>query len=361
MASAGSNANASAAQHFWDYFHGQKRLIDEKIAEREDVSQMVRDLDIALREALVYLPPYDQKTLSKDLESLRLAVQQKQQQQRRTADGKPRGKLGAGGGFKFKSAKTKPVSFAVKKTQGVPDIDNDSNQLLSLQPSNVSIVGVATSTDGIQTGGSSSNSPSSFAFTHISNGWKIVHEPQTAENDRDQTDCELRDISNSIVDLRHVSDSLRALNCHQLHNSIVICGPFAGSATIRDSTNCIVAVGVQQMRLENSAHIDTYLHCSSRPIIEKSSAIRFAPYSPLCSQHSSSSSAASDLLALPNMFNNVDDFNWLRRQHSPNWTINPLPLDSTEWAEFESDHSSTDPQPTTADIDNLLKFLPQNR
>ncbi|KAJ1784483.1 hypothetical protein LPJ59_006347 [Coemansia sp. RSA 2399] len=334
MASAGSNANASAAQQFWDYFHRQKRTIDEKVANNEDVSQMVRDLDLALREALVYLPPYDQKQLSKELESLRLAVQQ---QGRRAADGNIRGK--AGGGFKFKSAKT-TTKLAGKKTQNSDGI--------RLPPTSQPNTGVATAlADDKQTNVSSVNNNSSFVFANLTGERKVVGVPQTAESDA--TDCELRDISNSIVDLRQVSGSLRALNCHKLRNSIVLCGPFAGSATMRDSVNCILVLGVRQMRLENSTHIDVYLHCSSRPIIEKSSAIRFATYPSSLSPRCTSSANSSDLLALPNMFDNVDDFNWLKRQHSPNWSVHASPLGSSAWTTFETDT-----------LDDLIKLLPQS-
>ncbi|KAJ2854404.1 hypothetical protein GGI22_004507 [Coemansia erecta] len=333
MASAGSNANASAAQQFWDYFHKQKRTIDEKIANSEDVSQMVRGLDLALREALVYLPPYDQKQLSKELESLRLAVQQ---QGRRAAEGSTCGK--AGGGFRFKSAKT-TTKLAVKTIQ--------ANDGIQFPPTSQPNTGVATAaTDNKQANVSSINSNSSFVFANLTGERKVVSVPQTAESD--DTDCELRDISNSIIDLRQISGSLRALNCHRLRNSIILCGPFAGSATIRDSVNCVLVLGVQQMRLENSTHIDVYLHCSSRPIIERSSAIQFATYPSSLSPQCTSSANSSGLLALPNMFDNVDDFNWLKRQHSPNWSVHASPIGSSAWSTFETDT-----------LDDLLRLLPQ--
>ncbi|KAJ2557401.1 hypothetical protein EV175_001368 [Coemansia sp. RSA 1933] len=334
MASAGSNANANAAQRFWNYFQDQKRTIDGKIASNQDVSQLVRDLDISLREALVYLPPYDQKQLSRDLESLRAAVQQ--QGKRAAGGGKP-------GGFKFKSARTTKLS--------IEKVQEDTNNPTPLQ----SVTDTTVSTNKKQADVVTSGSvDSSFVFTNITDEWKTVsgvpQQTEEGETGGQQTDCELRDIASSIIDLRQVSDSLRALNCHRLRNSIVLCGPFAGSATIRNSVNCILVLAVRQMRLENSTHIDTYLHCSSRPIIEKSSAIRFAPYPPQSlAIQSRSSAAGNELLELPNMYANVDDFNWLKRQHSPNWSINLLPLDSAVW---EAD-------PLLAAKDALLKLLPQ--
>ncbi|KAJ2663341.1 hypothetical protein IWW48_001443 [Coemansia sp. RSA 1200] len=363
MASAGSSANANAAQRFWDYFHAQKRLIDEKSLQNEDVGQMVRDLDSALREALVYLPPYDQKKLSKDLDSLRLAIQQKG---RRDVDGQTKGgtfTTGSRSGFKFKSAQSKSTTPATTKTTTTSNPtkkagrDDDVLSADNNEPSknNPKLSNNATT-----------GSTSALSFACVTNEWKTVTFPQqlvstAAPEAVDQTDCELRDISNSIIDLRRVSNAIRALNCHRLKNSIIICGPFAGSATVRGSVNCILVLAVRQMRLENSSTIDVYLHCSSRPIIEKSSGIRFAPYPPASSlsyHHSSLSAGARDLLALPNMFDAVDDFNWLRRQPSPNWSTNPSPLANVVWSEFET--CTNDAESSAISKEKLLAFLPQN-
>ncbi|KAJ2518991.1 hypothetical protein GGI11_002703 [Coemansia sp. RSA 2049] len=362
MASAGSSANANAAQRFWDYFHTQKRLIDEKSLQNEDVGQMVRDLDSALREALVYLPPYDQKQLSKDLDSLRLAIQQKG---RRDADGQAKGGTAMAGtrsGFRFRSAQSKSSTTTATTTSNNPTMktchdddvlfaDNSKPSENNPKPSNNAATGSA----------------SALSLACVTNEWKKVTMPQqpgstATPGSVDQTDCELRDISNSVIDLRQASNAIRALNCHRLNNSIIVCGPFAGSATVRDSVNCILVLAVRQMRLENSSSIDVYLHCSSRPIIEKSSGIRFAPYPPASSmshQHSSLSAGVSELLALPNMFDAVDDFNWLRRQHSPNWSINPSPLANTVWSELGT--RADDAESSTISKDKLLAFLPQSQ
>ncbi|KAJ2878184.1 hypothetical protein H4R27_005921, partial [Coemansia aciculifera] len=142
------------------------------------------------------------------------------------------------------------------------------------------------------------------------------------------TDCELRDITNSVVDLRPISHSLRALNCHRIQNSIVICGPFAGSVTVRDSNNCVLVLGARQFRLENSQGVDVYLYCTSHPIIEKSSGIRFASYpTELRTPHIEQEFGTSQLGLQPNSFDRVDDFNWLKRQASPNC---PPPLPKPE-------------------------------
>ncbi|KAJ2889944.1 hypothetical protein GGI21_006368, partial [Coemansia aciculifera] len=140
-----------------------------------------------------------------------------------------------------------------------------------------------------------------------------------SESTHGPTDCELRDISNCIIDLRPISHSLRALNCHRIQNSVIISGPFAGSVTVRDSSSCALVLGARQFRLENSQSVSVFLYCTSHPIIEKSSGVRFAPYPvELQSSRVEQEFSTSQLALQPNSFDQVDDFNWLKRQASPN-------------------------------------------
>ncbi|KAJ2049036.1 hypothetical protein H4S04_003471 [Coemansia sp. S16] len=295
MASAGSAANAAAAAKFWDYFQQQKEAINAlAVLSKDDASQKIRDLDSSLREAFIYLPPYDQKRLSKDLDELR----GQHHQQRSTSKQQ---------GFKFKSAVAKPNNALATASSSV-------TAAASEQPSSADSDGQA----------SPPATGPSHKYTGISNSWvvadmlSLLGEVGTAS----PTDCELRDITNSVVDLRPISQSLRALNCHRIQNSIVICGPFAGSVTVRDSNNCVLVLGARQFRLENSQGVDVYLYCTSHPIIEKSSGIRFAPYpAELRTPRIEQEFGTSQLGLQPNSFDRVDDFNWLKRQASPNWSI----------------------------------------
>ncbi|KAJ2593686.1 hypothetical protein H4R99_006018 [Coemansia sp. RSA 1722] len=69
--------------------------------------------------------------------------------------------------------------------------------------------------------------------------------------------------------------------------------------------------------------IDVFVYCTSHPIIEKSSLVRFAPFPrSLVSSTVHKELDTSGLGILPNTFDKVDDFNWLKRQASPNWSIN---------------------------------------
>jgi len=67
--------------------------------------------------------------------------------------------------------------------------------------------------------------------------------------------------------------------------------------------------------MHDCKNVDIYLQCSSRPIIEDCSNIRFAPI-PECYTTSTGTSSQ-------NQWDHVDDFKWLKAEHSPNWSILP--------------------------------------
>jgi hypothetical protein len=68
-----------------------------------------------------------------------------------------------------------------------------------------------------------------------------------------------------------------------------------------------------QVRIHDAAQTDFYLNVGSKPIIESSQALRFAPF--------------SNSEKEKNFWSEVEDFNWLRQAHSPNWAL--MPEDAT--------------------------------
>ncbi|KAJ2819894.1 hypothetical protein IWW50_005284 [Coemansia erecta] len=272
MASAGSAANASAASKFWEHFQAEKTWITDAVTRHEDAWDRMRALDSRLREALIYLPTYDQKQLTRELESLRTLMRSNAKSARNT-------------GFRFKTATTKPQAAK-------PPVSD--NTIIDPVISDAGFSSAAT------------DSPS-ILVTGVTGEWMVASDDAHEQ----PTDCELRDIARSVIDLRAVSHRIRALNCHRIQDSIIICHPFAGSATIRHANRCVVVVGVRQLRFESSRSVDAYTHCASHPVIERSTHMRFAAYP--------QSICATDEMS--NMFDTVEDFNWLRRQHSPNWAL----------------------------------------
>lgn len=81
--------------------------------------------------------------------------------------------------------------------------------------------------------------------------------------------------------------------------------------------------------------VTVYLHCTSRPIIEDCSGVKFTtlPQTHLdlrqlgnpnnSSEPGSSQQQQSLLHDSPNLYDQVDDFKWLKSEPSPNWKVLP--------------------------------------
>lgn len=62
-----------------------------------------------------------------------------------------------------------------------------------------------------------------------------------------------------------------------IKNSLIIAGQVAGAAHITSVEGSVIAVSSHQVRMHDCKNVDVYLMCSSRPIIEDCSGVRFAP------------------------------------------------------------------------------------
>jgi len=81
--------------------------------------------------------------------------------------------------------------------------------------------------------------------------------------------------------------------------------------------------------MHDSRNTRVYLSCSSRPIIENSERIGFAGIP----------TVIRDILGLEHGGKEewlekelVEDFNWLRRDHSPNWRVLSETIDDNVWS-----------------------------
>jgi hypothetical protein len=62
-----------------------------------------------------------------------------------------------------------------------------------------------------------------------------------------------------------------------IKNSLIIAGQVAGAAHITGVEDSVIAASSRQVRMHDCKNVDIYLMCSSRPIIEDCSGVRFAP------------------------------------------------------------------------------------
>ncbi|XP_051117994.1 tubulin-folding cofactor C [Andrographis paniculata] len=115
---------------------------------------------------------------------------------------------------------------------------------------------------------------------------------------------------------------LRALFVDNLINSRVYVGAVMGSVLIEGAQGCVFIIASHQIRIHNAKDCDFYLRVRSRPIIEDSNGIRFAPF---CLRYEGIEKDLGEacLVEETGDWSNVDDFRWLRAVQSPNWSILP--------------------------------------
>ena len=67
------------------------------------------------------------------------------------------------------------------------------------------------------------------------------------------------------------------LALRDIRGSLIVAGHVAGPVHITSISDSIVVVSAHQVRIHECKNVDIYLHCSSHPIIEDCSGMRFAP------------------------------------------------------------------------------------
>ncbi|PIN26773.1 Beta-tubulin folding cofactor C [Handroanthus impetiginosus] len=127
----------------------------------------------------------------------------------------------------------------------------------------------------------------------------------------DLRDCEVR-----------LKGRLRALFMDKLTNCKVYVGAVMGSVLIEGVEGCVFVLASHQIRIHNAKDCDFYLRVRSRPIIEDSTGVRFAPYC-LSYEGIEEDLKEANLGEETGNWENVDDFRWLRAVQSPNWSILP--------------------------------------
>lgn len=118
-------------------------------------------------------------------------------------------------------------------------------------------------------------------------------------------------------------NDMSALWVSGLTNCKVLASPVAGAIFLDHCTNCTFIIASRQIRIHNSHDCSYYLHTASHPIIEHCKGMRFAPYN-LSQQDTGDRFQEAQLNQQDNHWQEIDDFDWLRAQQSPNWSIIPV-------------------------------------
>lgn len=120
----------------------------------------------------------------------------------------------------------------------------------------------------------------------------------------------------------YIVGMLRALYIDHVKSCRVFSGPVTGAVHIEEVSDSILILASHQIRIHHTSQTDFYLRVRSRPIVEHTSAVRFAPYAfqyDGLEEHLETSGLLKD----SGDWARVDDFRWLRATQSPNWCTLP--------------------------------------
>lgn len=175
-------------------------------------------------------------------------------------------------------------------------------------------------------------------FTSDDNQWILINAkkdvyiswpPSGAADEEDSAPlqhgktCVVSEISGSIVklDTNTKTPSPSALTLNTTDETLILAADVRGAAHITGLNNSVLVLSCHQFRMHKSHNVDVYLYCNNRPIIEDCTHIRFARIPPVFQNSDLGTGQSVDGTASkPNMFDQVDDFKWLRAEASPNWS-----------------------------------------
>ncbi|KAI5793759.1 tubulin binding cofactor C-domain-containing protein [Peziza echinospora] len=112
--------------------------------------------------------------------------------------------------------------------------------------------------------------------------------------------------------------SVLALN--NAKNSIIFLPHITGPAHLTSLENVLLVISCKQFRMHKSSNVKIYLRCPSRPIIEDCKDIEFAPLEAWRGGSSEDGGVGTGEDGR-NLWDQVDDFKWLRMEKSPNWRV----------------------------------------
>lgn len=166
-------------------------------------------------------------------------------------------------------------------------------------------------------------------------------------------DVSLRDLEDCRVVLL---DQVGALHVHRLRRCEIVIVAVSSSLLMHHCHECIFTFAAKQLRLHDSDQVVLHLHTRSSPIIEHCKRIMFAPFDLAWPgleellQRASLGSPGED-----GPWSDVQDFNWLKRQASPNWCLVPSELRRAS----QSFASMAEAMETLAASEKLLPSLPE--
>ncbi|CAO0793744.1 unnamed protein product [Mucor circinelloides] len=272
-----------ASNDFWLDFKAEKQAIEHELANLKtlpktelsshfnNILQKINNLEKRLTKATAFIPSYDERQFSLQLKELGETLE------RNKAELTPKAK------FSFKSRKKKPST---------PEINNAS--AASETPPPV--------TDG------DILSDATVLFKDKRDAVLTLKDTNTKFTSDRSVDILLSNVKNCVVVLQEDGIQISAVHIKNIENCVVYCGKIEGSVLMYGLKNSVLFAACHQFRMHEAHNVDMMLHVTSRPIIEDSNNIQVCEWSTI-NQTST------------NYFNQIEDFNWLKKQASPNWKV----------------------------------------
>ncbi|SPO04428.1 related to tubulin folding cofactor C [Cephalotrichum gorgonifer] len=278
-------------------------------ADIDDIRGRISRLSNTLADATDYLPTYDQKTYAETIKGLTDTLNKKVDKvaPKPRFQFKPRSKPSAPGAKDERRLLSKPATD--DSQSATPSSSSPSTPAQAQKDYNVSL---KSSPDLVKK--PSFSSSKTVNLTSHENLHIVL--PPSASHATSYGD--LSDFDTCVVDMSGPARGetpFAGLSLRNMRRCIVVTGDVEGAVHITGVRDAVVVVVSRQVRIHECERVDFYLHCSSHPIIEDCSEVRFAP-NPECYTPPWSSTHE-------NQWDQVDDFKWLKADHSPNWSVLP--------------------------------------
>ncbi|CAO3610244.1 unnamed protein product [Cunninghamella blakesleeana] len=281
----GEPTATQAANDFWLEFKNEKQSIIESIDQSRTVSttqlqdhfssilQKINQLDKRITKATEYIPSSDERQYALQVRELNNLLDSK----RKELTPKPK--------FSFKSK--------LNKAKSPPTIIN--NPLAHEEASH----------RNEEKGHIMENT---ITLNELSNQVLLLSNQLThTNNNSNNVDISLSHLENCIVWLINDSIEIATIHIKEVKRCIIICGKVKGSVLIYGLKDSIISIDCHQFRMHNATNVEVLLNVSSKPIMEDSTKIFIGD---LANNKTST-----------NYYDQIEDFNWLKQQASPNWTI----------------------------------------
>ncbi|KAI9365028.1 tubulin binding cofactor C-domain-containing protein [Pilaira anomala] len=266
-----------ASNDFWLEFKAEREAIEEQITHSRslptsqlpihfnNILQKINHLEKNVTKATAFIPSYDERQCSLQLKELGDKLESIK------SELTPKAKFS----FKSRKKKTTPTPAVVN----TPIVPKEEAEMLS-----EATVLLRDKADCILT----------------------LKDSEKAQVQQNSVDVLLSNIKRCVIVLEQDNVQISAIHIKNVDSCVIYCGSIEGSVLMYGLTNSVLIVGCHQLRMHDAHNVDMLLHVTSRPIIEDSNQIQVGRFD------------ASDAV---NYFNQIEDFNWLKKQASPNWKI----------------------------------------